>query len=42
MDIAGGHETACPRHHEPGQIASPFLIRFDHADKLASITENPP
>jgi hypothetical protein len=42
MDIAGGHETARPRHHEPGQIASLFLIRFDHADKLASIAENTP
>ena len=40
--IAGGHETARPRHHEPRQIASLFLIRFDHADKLAPVTENPP
>jgi hypothetical protein len=38
--IAGGHETARPHHHEPGQIVSLFLIRFDHADKLAPITEN--
>ena len=36
MDIAGGDETSCPRHHEPGQIASLFLIRIDHADKLAA------
>ncbi len=40
--IASGHETARPRHHEPRQVASLFLIRFDHADKLASVTENPP
>jgi hypothetical protein len=39
MGIAGGHETARPRHHEPRQIASLFLIRFDHADKLALVTE---
>jgi len=26
MGIAGGHETARPRHHEPRQIASLFLI----------------
>jgi hypothetical protein len=42
MGIAGGHETARPRHHEPRQITSLFLIRFDHADKLAPITENTP
>ena len=42
MGIARGHETARPRHHEPRQIASLFLIRFDHADKLAAITENTP
>ena len=42
MGISGGHETARPRHHEPRQVASLFLIRFDHADKLASVTENPP
>ena len=41
-DIAGGHETARPRHHEPRQVASLFLIRFDHADKLAPVTEKPP
>ena len=40
--IARGHEPACPRHHEPGQIASLFIPRFDHADKLASLTENAP
>ena len=40
--IARGHETARPRHHEPRQIASLFLIRFDHADKLAPMTENTP
>jgi hypothetical protein len=39
--ITGGHETARPRHHQPGQIASVFLIRFDYADKLALVTENP-
>jgi hypothetical protein len=40
MGIAGGHEPARPRHYEPRQIASLFLIRFDHADKLAPVTEN--
>ena len=40
--VPRGHETACPRHHEPRQIASLFLIRFDHADKLAAMTENTP
>jgi hypothetical protein len=39
MGIAGGHETACTRHYEPGQIASLFLIWFDHPDKLAPISE---
>jgi hypothetical protein len=42
MGIAGGHETARPGHHEPGQIAFLFLIRFDHADKLAPVTETSP
>ena len=42
MGIASGHETSRPRHHEPGQIAFLFLIRFDHADKLAPVTETLP
>jgi hypothetical protein len=41
-NIAGRHEVARPRHHELGQVASLFLIRFDHVDKLALVTENPP
>jgi hypothetical protein len=40
--IARGHQPARSRHHEPGQVAFLFIPRFDHADKLARLTENAP
>jgi hypothetical protein len=42
MGIARGHETPRPRHHEPRQVTPLLFPRFDHADKLAPATENPP
>ena len=41
MRIARGHETARPRHQRAAPDPRPCSsIRFDHADKLAPITEN--